>query len=66
VAELGFTAAYQIRTNLVARAAYDLMWLSGVALAPEQISGQIGTHGYCNRNGLQFMQSLSLGLELDW
>jgi len=66
VVELGFTAGYQLRTNLVVRAAYDLMWLSGVALAPEQIDGHIGVPGHINRNGLQFMQSLSLGLELDW
>jgi len=66
VAELGFTASYQVRANMVIRAAYDLMWLSGVALAPEQVDGQIGVPGRVNRNGLQFMQSLSLGIELDW
>jgi len=66
VAEFGFTAAYQVRANMVVRAAYDLMWLSGVALAPEQVNGQIGVPGRINRNGLQFMQSLSLGVELDW
>ena len=66
VAELGFTAGYQIRSNLVVRAAYDLMWISGVALAPEQINGRIGAPGRINRNGMMFMQSLSLGLELDW
>ncbi len=66
VAEFGFTAGYQVRRNMVVRAAYDIMWLSGVALAPEQVNGQIGAPGRINRNGLLFMQSLSLGVELDW
>ncbi|HLA83862.1 MAG TPA: hypothetical protein VJL29_03630, partial [Thermoguttaceae bacterium] len=64
--EVGFTAGYQVRSNMVVRAAFDMMWLNGVALAPEQVDGQIGAPGRINRNGLQFMQSLSLGVELDW
>ncbi|MBN1588957.1 MAG: BBP7 family outer membrane beta-barrel protein [Pirellulales bacterium] len=66
LAEFGFTASYQVRRNMVIRAAYDLMWLNGLALAPEQVDGQIGAPDRINRNGLQMLQSLSLGVELDW
>lgn len=64
--EVGFTASYQVRANLVVHAAYDMMWLMGVALAPEQVNGRIGSPGRVENGGVLFMQSLSLGLELDW
>jgi hypothetical protein len=67
VIEVGFTAGYQLRRNLFVRAAYDMMWLNGLVLAPEQVNGEVGVPAdRINRNGLQFMQSLSLGMELDW
>jgi hypothetical protein len=66
IAELGFTAGYQIRRNMVLRAAYDLSWLTGLALAPEQVQGQVGAPASINHNGMLLMQSLSVGLELDW
>ncbi|NLE40178.1 MAG: BBP7 family outer membrane beta-barrel protein [Pirellulaceae bacterium] len=66
VAEFGLTAAYQLRKNIVLRAAYDMMWVNGLAMAPEQINGQVGAPGRINNDGLQLLQSLSLGLEVDW
>lgn len=66
VAEVGFTASYQLRRNLAVRAAYDLMWINGLALAPEQVNFQAGAPGRINRNGMLLMQSLSMGLELNW
>jgi hypothetical protein len=83
VAELGMGFAYHLRHNLVARASYDLMWISGVALAPEQLvfadsvtrtrgvreqgtPGAINSAARIESDGLIFMQSLSLGLELNW
>jgi len=66
VAEFGLTAAYQLRTNIVVRAAYDLMWVNGLAQAPNQVSSQVGGPGRINNDGLQLFQSLSLGLEVDW
>ena len=37
IGEVGFQATYKFRPNLMGRAAYDFMWISGVALAPEQL-----------------------------
>ena len=72
VAELDLSVGYHLRPNLVVRASYDLMWLSDVALGPEQVvflegsDGNINAAANINSSGLIFVQSLSLGLELDW
>ena len=39
---------------MAVHAAYDLMWLSGVALAAEQLKFQAGAPDWINRNGMQF------------
>jgi hypothetical protein len=83
VAELDLGVSYHLRPNMVVRASYDLMWVSGVALAPEQLvfvesvvrttgihqqgaPGSINSAARIDSDGLIFMQSLSLGLEVNW
>jgi hypothetical protein len=66
VLDLGLTTSYRLRQNLVLHAAYDAVFISGLALAPEQIDCQVGAPDRINSNGFQIFQSVSLGLELTW
>ena len=38
IGEAGFQATYKFKPNLMGRAAYDFMWVSGLALAPNKCS----------------------------
>ncbi len=62
--EVSLMAAYHFTPNFTARASYDFMFLTGVALAPDQF-----TFTETNRlslDGAIFYQGLSLGLEMVW
>ena len=66
IGEVGFQATYKFRPNLMGRAAYDFMWITGVALAPEQIQFVATPVPRINNNGMIFAQGVSLGLEWLW
>lgn len=66
VLDLGLTTSYRLRQNLVLHAAYDAVFISGLALAPEQIDCQVDAPDRINNGGLMIFQSVSLGLELTW
>jgi hypothetical protein len=66
VGELGFEATYKFRPNLVGRASYDFTWVSGVALAPEQLQFDTKPVNRINANGLAFFNGATLGLEWLW
>ncbi|MGD9126046.1 MAG: BBP7 family outer membrane beta-barrel protein [Planctomycetia bacterium] len=66
IAELGFSTSYQLRRNMTFNLAYDLSWVHGVALAPEQFIPIANAPARINHNGAIMMQSLSMGLELVW
>ncbi|MEN6556748.1 MAG: BBP7 family outer membrane beta-barrel protein, partial [Thermoguttaceae bacterium] len=66
VGEMGVQATYKFRPNLVGRASYDLMWITGLALAPEQLQFAASPVAKINTNGLVFSQGVSLGLEWLW
>jgi hypothetical protein len=66
IGEVGFQATYKFRPTLVGRAAYDFMWVTGVALAPEQLQFVANPTNRINVNGTIFSQCLSLGLEWMW
>jgi hypothetical protein len=66
VGEVGFQATYKFRPNLIGRAAWDFMWISGVALAPEQLQFVSNPVTKVNTNGSIFSQGVSLGLEWLW
>jgi hypothetical protein len=66
VGELSFEATYKFRPNLVGRASYDFMWVSGVALAPEQLQFDTNPVNRINTNGLAFFNGVKLGLEWLW
>jgi hypothetical protein len=66
IGEVGFEASYKFRPNLVGRAGWDFMWISGVALAPDQLQFTSSPANTINVNGTIFSQGLSLGLEWLW
>jgi hypothetical protein len=66
IGEVGFQATYKFRPNLVGRAGWNFMWISGVALAPEQLQFVANPVNKVNTNGSIFSQGVSLGLEWLW
>ena len=57
--EFGVVGAYRLRPNLAIHAAYDLAWLTGVALAPDQAASP----GWVNMDGGLFFHGLVAGFE---
>ncbi len=66
VAEFGFVTNYKLRPNLNIRAAYDLMWITGLALAPDQLSFDANAPSTITRDGSIYYHGLSLTAELIW
>jgi hypothetical protein len=66
IGETGFETTYKFRPNLVGRASYDFMWVSGLALAPDQLQFVANPVNRVNANGLIFTQGVSLSLEWLW
>lgn len=63
-------ATYKIHPNVVIKAGYDIAWLTGVGLAPEQVRNETsitsllntGSPQTPNTHGTLFYQGLTLGL----
>ena len=66
IGEVGFQATYKFRPNLMGRVAYDFMWVTGLALAPEQLQFVADPVNRINVNGMVFSQGVSFGLEWLW
>jgi hypothetical protein len=66
IAEVGFEANYKFKPNLMGRAAYDFMWITGLALGPEQFRFPDTPVAAINTNGSIFSHGISLGLEWSW
>ena len=68
VGELGFNAKYRITDRLTAIGGYNLLWISGVALAPEQLATTNITTGVAtvDADGTLFAHGANVGLEYVW
>jgi hypothetical protein len=66
VSEAGIHASYKFRPNLIGRASYDFMWITGMALAPEQIQFNPAPVNQIDSDGFLFLNGLKLGLEWLW
>jgi len=64
--EVSLVASYRILPRMRAFASYDMMWLDGVALAPEQLDFSLKSPGVINDNGTVFFQGVSLGFDVVW
>jgi hypothetical protein len=66
VGEVGFVGEYRIRPNMIVHAAYDFMWITGLALAPEQLVFEVNPPASINTNGLIYSHGLTLGMTVTW
>jgi len=66
IGEVGFVGTYRLRPNFTLRASYDFMWVTGLALASEQIAFQTDPPDALDTYGVNFYQGLSLGFEWLW
>jgi len=66
VAEFGFTGNYKPRPNISLRASYDFMWITGLALGPDQLDFDVASPSRINDNGNIYYHGLSLTAELIW
>ncbi len=66
--ELNFNLIYQLSKVWDIRAGYNLFWIDGVALAPDQLdfSADIGAGGRLDSNGNAFYHGVNIGLEARW
>ena len=64
VGELNFIGSYNVRQNIALRAGFDLMWVTNIALAQNQLTFvQINPPEISDGHSL-FYQGLSIGLEI--
>ncbi|MEA1950644.1 MAG: hypothetical protein U9N87_04625 [Planctomycetota bacterium] len=64
--ELDFHAAYKVRPNFILKANYELMYMTGLALAPEQVDMALDQSLKLNTGGSLWFQSATLGAEYVW
>jgi len=66
IGETGFFATYKFAPNLMGRAGYDFMWVTGLALAPEQLQFTTAPADKINTNGTIFYHGVSLSMTWLW
>ena len=63
VGDVSLMAYYKVRPTITLRASWDMTWVVGVALAPEQLQWATNPAPRVNNNGTVFYQGVSLGIE---
>jgi hypothetical protein len=66
IGELGFYTDYQLRKNLVVHASWDFMWVTGLALAAEQLKFNLHPTASVVTNGSICFQGITLQLDSRW
>jgi hypothetical protein len=68
VGELNLTGIYRLTDVWNLRAGYNLIWIAGTALAPDQLdfSGLIPAGNQLSSDGKVFLHGVSGGLEARW
>jgi len=64
--ELSILGTYQLRPNLAFRASYDFMYLTGIALAPENLGLDPAGFPAVNIGGDAFYHGAFLGFDMVW
>ena len=66
--EIGVTGSCQLTRHLALRGGYQVMWLTSVALAPNQIPATdfLAAQAGVNTSGTLFCHGANAGLELAW
>jgi hypothetical protein len=68
IADMNLSAIYRFNEVWGLRVGYNLLWLTGVALAPDQFDFSPSSIGGTNLNGSgsMFLSGANLGLEARW
>lgn len=68
VGDLNLTAIYRLNEVWSLRAGYNLIWISGVALAPDQVdfSGTLPAGEQLHSTGSLFLHGVSCGVKARW
>jgi len=68
IGELNLTGIYRLNENWNLRAGYNAIWISGVALAPNQLdfSGELPAGNQLSSNGSVFLHGVNCGIEARW
>ncbi|GAB6165053.1 hypothetical protein JCM19992_10530 [Thermostilla marina] len=64
--EVGIFADYRLTDFITVHAGFDMGWLVGMALAPEQVDYRLPDTPTVNDNGYVFFQGLTLGFDTRW
>ena len=64
VGEFNFSTSYHLRPNFAMRFSYDLMWLTNLALAQNQLTFNPGLPAVIANSNTLFFQGLSFGFEI--
>ncbi len=64
--ELGLMADYRLSAHCLVELGYDVMWISGVALAPEQVDFNLNACNDLNDGGTVFYHGLTASLKFAW
>lgn len=63
--ELGFHSAYHINPKIAIRTSYEMLWINGLALAPQQLTFET-SRARIDLGGNVFYQGLTSGIEVVW
>jgi Putative beta barrel porin-7 (BBP7) len=66
VGDLNLTAIYQLNSVWGARLGYNLIWIEGVALAPDQLDFSIANESDISTDGGILLHGVNAGLEARW
>ena len=64
--QLDFNASYKVRPNFILKASYELLYMGGLVLAPEQVNMAFDESISINNGGTLLLQSGRLGFEYLW
>ncbi len=66
IGELSLFGSYRFKPNVIGYLSYDMMWVTGLALAPEQLNFHTNPANQITTNGFLFFQGMSFKLETTW
>jgi len=66
IGELGLVMNYRLTDRLTVHAGYDMFWLGGMELAPEQLTYNTNVIAQQKDSGFVMVQGGTLGFELSW
>jgi hypothetical protein len=66
VAEVGLVGTYHFRPNVALRAAFDFMYIQGIAVAPEQVRFDASGGPRLRTGSFALLNGASVGLECFW